>query len=141
VNLIAGRNLESNACPADLRLRAHEPLTHRFRRNEKCAADRNGVEPEHGLQHERCVHVPIDRRMRTDEQELQAFVGQRIVIGRLSDELAHHELKCTFALLLHLPVAHLIDQSVARCSHQPGLRVLRNAAAWPCGQRRDERIG
>ena len=90
-DLIRRRDLERDLRLADLVLRAHQPLAHRLRRNEERPRDRYRVEAEHGLQHQRRVHVGIDRRMRADEQQLQALVGKGVGIRSLV-EIAHHQL-------------------------------------------------
>ncbi len=67
-------HLEGDAGLANLGLRAHQALSHGRRRNEKRLADLGRIEAEHRLQHERRVHVGVDRRVRAHEEHLQSLV-------------------------------------------------------------------
>ncbi len=76
-------DLERDTGVANLRLRPHQALRHGRRRHKEGSRDLGRVEPQHRLQHERRMHVRIDRRMRADEQHLQPLVGNGIGGHRL----------------------------------------------------------
>ena len=61
---------------ADLGLGADQPLAHGRRRDQKGRGDPGGVEPQHGLQHQRRPRRRVDRGMGADEQELEPLVGE-----------------------------------------------------------------
>ena len=139
-DLVRCRDLERDLRLANLVLRAHQSLAHRLRRNEKRARDCDCIQTEHRLQHQRRVHVVIDGRMRADEQQFQALVGESVGVRSLV-EVAHHQLQSRNAVIANLSVSRLVEQAIARRRHQPALRILRHAVARPRRQRRHQRIG
>ena len=74
------RDFERDPCLTDFRLRAYQSLSHGLWCDEEGAPDRSGIQAEHHLQHQGCVHVGIDRRMGADQHEIEPLVGQGTAI-------------------------------------------------------------
>ena len=70
------RNLKANARPGESWFGSDQALTHGRRRNKKGRGNACRVQAQNGLQHQRRVHGRVDRRVRTDEEQLQAFIGK-----------------------------------------------------------------
>jgi hypothetical protein len=139
-NLVCGRNLESNSRPSNLGFDAHKPLAHRLWRNQEGPADRDRIESQHGLQHERCMHVRIDGGMRTDEQQLETFVGQRVGDRGLI-ELVRQNFQGGRAVLSYLEMPRVIQQTIACGGQEPRRRILRNSITRPGVQGREQCVG
>ena len=53
---------------ADAGLGAHQPLPHRGGRGQEAARDARRIQPQHGLQHQRCPHTALDGGVGAGEQ-------------------------------------------------------------------------
>ena len=132
------RDLEADAGFADLRLHAHQALAHRGRRDEERRGDPRGVEPEHGLQHQRCAGGLVDRRVRADEEQRQPLVGKRCRRG--VGPLVQHDLQIDLGGRRDAGVARAVYQAAPRGGEQPGHGVIGHAGARPRLERGEQRV-
>ncbi len=101
--------------------------------------DARSVQTQDGLEHERCVHRRIDRRVGTHEEKFEPFVRkhrrQAHVLGLLSEEQQSRLARCSY-----LSMTHKIDERATRRRQQPGLRILRHTILRPGRECRYQRI-
>ena len=129
------RDFERNATTADFCLRAKKALPHGFRCDEKGLGNTCCIQTQDRLQHERCVHRGVDRRVSADEKQFEAFIRKLGGQGSLRGVLCE-ELKRWLALQYHLLVTNHINERMARRCQQPRLRIFRHPILRPMVERR-----
>ena len=136
------RDRVGDAGPADLALRADEPLRHGGLRHEECARHLRGGEPAERPERERDLGLRRERRVAAGEEEPQAVVGYRAhVVLPLVSLLTGQERPEVPELALVVPVTpDAVDGPVARRSDDPGGRVRGHPVPGPALERDHEGI-
>lgn len=127
------RNRIGNSGVANLALRAHEPLRHRRRRNEKRPRDLVGVEAAERPQRKGHLRLERERGMAAGEDQPKPVVRDlaRVGIRRLDDpRQLPRPVRFELLRVARLP-PQTVDGLVARRLDQPRSRVLRNAGCGP----------
>jgi hypothetical protein len=144
VEVRAGRNHEWDVRVANPAFRADQALRQRHGWQRERARDGRRVDAEHRLQHQRGAAVGGDRRMRTDQHQLQAAIGNRLRILGIAGVIA--EFPCRTVLFgqraghpvgMRLPP---VAQAVAGHGQNPGVRTGRYPLDGPTGQRALQRV-
>src|SRR5258708_24859049 len=101
--------------------------------------DARSIQPQDGLEHERCMHSWIDRRVGTHEKKFQVFVRKHRrgthVLGLLSEKQQGR-----LARFGYLSMTHKINERATRRRQQPGLRIFWHPVLRPLRERRYQRI-
>ncbi len=127
---MCGGHPEGDPRGRDLALRAHEPLRHGRLGDEEGTSDLSRAEPAEGAQDEGDLSVEAQRRVGAGEDQLEAFVGERLALLRFVVHGLGH--------LQHAPprgegalATDPVDCPVAGGHDQPGAGVRGLAVSRP----------
>ncbi len=140
------RHLERHARLGERALGAHDALRDRGLGHEEGAGDLVGGEAAQQLQRERHARIGGQHGMARGEHEAQQVVADVVrKMGihtwlRIREERLDLPRELRFLLRVELALAEAVERAMLRGGHEPGARVVGNAARGPGFERRHQRV-